>query len=167
MITGDSKTVADSVARRIGIDEVAADVLPADKAAAVKRFQGGGRKVAMVGDGVNDAPALATADVGIAIGAGTDVAIESAGIVLVRSDPPETLWERSNYLVRRTARWRKNLAWATAYNLVAIPVAGGLFVRWGLDLPMSIGAVAMRLPTIIVAANAQLLRRLKLQRVPL
>jgi Cu2+-exporting ATPase len=166
MITGDSKTVADSVARRIGIDEVAAEVLPADKAAAVKRFQGGGRKVAMVGDGVNDAPALATADVGIAIGAGTDVAIESAGIVLVRSDPRDVVGaiELSRATYRKMVQ---NLVWATAYNLVAIPVAGGLFVRWGLDLPMSIGAVAMSLSTIIVAANAQLLRRLKLQRVPL
>jgi P-type Cu2+ transporter len=91
MITGDSKTVADSVAKRIGIDEIAAYVLPADKASAVKRFQAGGKRVAMVGDGVNDAPALATADVGIAIGAGTDVAIESAGIVLVRSDPRDVV----------------------------------------------------------------------------
>jgi len=162
MITGDSKTVADSVARRIGIDEVAAEVLPADKASAVKRFQSGGKRVAMVGDGVNDAPALATADVGIAIGAGTDVAIESAGIVLVRSDPRDVV----GAIKLSRATYRKmiqNLVWATAYNLIAIPVAGGLLVRWGVDLPMSIGAVAMSLSTIIVAANAQLLRRLKLQ----
>ena len=166
MITGDSKTVAESVAKRIGIDEIAAEVLPADKASAVKRFQAGGKKVAMVGDGVNDAPALATADVGIAIGAGTDVAIESAGIVLVRSDPRDVVGaiELSRATYRKMIQ---NLVWATAYNLVAIPVAAGLFVRWGLDLPMSVGAVAMSLSTIIVAANAQLLRRLKLQpRVP-
>jgi Cu2+-exporting ATPase len=162
MITGDSKTVADSVARRIGIDDVAAEVLPADKASAVKRFQSGGKRVAMVGDGVNDAPALATADVGIAIGAGTDVAIESAGIVLVRNDPRDVVGaiELSRATYRKMIQ---NLVWATAYNLVAIPVAGGLLVRWGLDLPMSVGAVAMSLSTIIVALNAQLLRRLKLQ----
>jgi len=162
MITGDSKMVADSVARRIGIDEVAAEVLPADKASAVKRFQRGGKKVAMVGDGVNDAPALATADVGIAIGAGTDVAIESAGIVLVRSDLRDVVGaiELSRATYRKMIQ---NLVWATAYNLVAIPVAGGLFVHWGFDLPMSVGAIAMSLSTIIVAANAQLLRRLKLQ----
>ncbi len=163
MITGDSKTVAESVARRLGIDEVAAEVLPGDKAAAVKRFQAGGKSVAMVGDGVNDAPALATANVGIAIGAGTDVAIESAGIVLVRSDPRDVVGaiELSRATYRKMIQ---NLMWATAYNLVAIPVAGGLFVRWGFDLPMSVGAVAMSMSTIIVAANAQLLRRLKLQR---
>ncbi len=163
MITGDSKAVADSVARRIGIDEVAAEVLPADKALAVKQFQTGGRRVAMVGDGVNDAPALATADVGIAIGAGTDVAIESAGIVLVRSDPRDVVGaiELSRATYRKMVQ---NLVWATAYNLVAIPVAAGLFVRWGFDLPMSVGAVAMSLSTIIVALNAQLLRQLKLQR---
>jgi len=162
MITGDSKTVANSVARRIGIDEVAAEVLPADKAAAVKKFQTGGKKVAMVGDGVNDAPALATADVGIAIGAGTDVAIESAGIVLVRSDPRDVVG--AIRLSRATYRKMiQNLIWATAYNLVAIPVAAGVFVHWRLDLPMSIGAVAMSLSTVIVAANAQLLRGLKLQ----
>jgi Cu2+-exporting ATPase len=161
-ITGDSKTVADSVAKRIGIDEVAAEVLPAGKASAVKRFQAGGKRVAMVGDGVNDAPALATADVGIAIGAGTDVAIESAGIVLVRSDPRDVVGaiELSRATYRKMIQ---NLVWATAYNLVAIPVAAGVFVHWGLDLPMSVGAVAMSFSTIIVAANAQLLRRLKLQ----
>jgi Cu2+-exporting ATPase len=163
MITGDSTAVADSVARRLGIDEVAAEVLPADKAAAVKRFQGGGRKVAMVGDGVNDAPALATADVGIAIGAGTDVAVESAGIVLVRSDPRDVV----GAIELSRATYRKmieNLIWATGYNVVAIPVAAGVLVPWGVDLPMAAGAVAMSASTIIVAANAQLLRRLQLRR---
>jgi P-type Cu2+ transporter len=162
MITGDAKSVADSVARRLGIDEVAAETLPAEKAAAVQRFQAGGKKVAMVGDGVNDAPALATADVGIAIGAGTDVAIESAGIVLVRSDPRDVV----GAIKLSRAAYQKmvqNLVWATAYNLVAIPVAGGLLVRWGLDLPMSVGAVAMSLSTIIVAANAQLLRQVQIR----
>ncbi len=163
MITGDSKAVAESVARRIGIDDVAAEVLPADKAAAIKRFQAGGKRVAMVGDGVNDAPALATANVGIAIGAGTDVAVESAGIVLVRSDPRDVV----GAIKLSRAAYRKmvqNLVWATAYNLVAIPVAAGLFLRWGVELPMSVGAIAMSLSTLIVAANAQLLRGLKFAR---
>jgi Cu2+-exporting ATPase len=162
MITGDSQAVADSVARRLGIDEVAAQVLPADKAAAVARFQEGGRKVAMVGDGVNDAPALAQADVGIAIGAGTDVAIESAGIVLVRSDPRDVVG--AIRLSRATYRKMiQNLIWATGYNLIAIPVAAGVLVPWGFDLPMAVGAVAMSLSTIIVAANAQLLRGIRLR----
>jgi Cu2+-exporting ATPase len=163
MITGDSQAVADSVARRLGIDEVAAQVLPADKADAVKRFQQGGRKVAMVGDGVNDAPALATADVGIAIGAGTDVAVESAGIVLVRSDPRDVVGaielSRATY-----SKMIQNLVWATGYNLVAIPIAMGVLIPWGIDLPMAVGAIAMSVSTIVVAANAQLLRRLRLHR---
>ena len=165
MITGDSQVVADSVARRLGIDEVAAQVLPADKAAAIRRFQEGGRKVAMVGDGVNDAPALATADVGIAIGAGTDVAVESAGIVLVRSDPRDVVGairlSRATY-----SKMIQNLVWATGYNLVAIPIAAGVLVPWGIDLPMAVGAIAMSLSTIIVAANAQLLRGLQLRYEP-
>ena len=144
MITGDSQAVADSVAWRIGIDEVAAQVLPADKAAAVRRFQDGGRKVAFVGDGVNDAPALATADVGIAIGAGTDVAVESAGIVLVRSDPRDVVG--AIQLSRATYRKMvQNLVWATGYNLIAIPVAMGVLRPWGIDLPMALGAVAMKI----------------------
>ena len=163
MITGDSQAVADSVARRLGIDEVAAQVLPGDKAEAVKRFQEGGRRVAMVGDGVNDAPALATADVGIAIGAGTDVAVESAGIVLVRSDPRDVVGaielSRAAY-----AKMIQNLVWATGYNLVAIPIAMGVLTPWGIDLPMAVGAIAMSVSTIVVAANAQLLRRLELRR---
>jgi Cu2+-exporting ATPase len=161
MLTGDAQSVADSVARRLGIDDVAAQVLPADKASAVERFRAGGKKVAMVGDGVNDAPALATADVGIAIGAGTDVAVESAGIVLVRSDPRDVV--RAIELSR--ASYRKmvqNLLWATAYNVIAIPAAAGLFIPWRINLPMSVGALAMNLSTIVVALNAQLLRRAKL-----
>ena len=162
MITGDAPAVADSVARRIGIDEVAAQVLPADKADAVKRFQAGGVRVAMVGDGVNDAPALAQADVGIAIGAGTDVAVESAGIVLVRDDPRDV----AGAIELSRATYRKmiqNLVWATGYNALAIPVAAGVFAPWGFILPMSIGALVMSISTIVVALNAQLLRRLDLR----
>ncbi|MEX1156365.1 MAG: heavy metal translocating P-type ATPase [Chloroflexota bacterium] len=162
MITGDAQAVADSVARRIGIDEVAAQVLPADKADAVKRFQSGGVRVAMVGDGVNDAPALAQADVGIAIGAGTDVAVESAGIVLVRNDPRDVA--AAIDLSRATYRKMiQNLVWATGYNVIAIPVAAGVLAPWGFILPMSIGALVMSISTIVVAANAQLLRRLRLR----
>jgi P-type Cu2+ transporter len=161
MITGDSQTVADSVAKRLRIDDVAAQVLPADKASSVKQFQSGGKEVGMVGDGVNDAPALATADVGIAIGAGTDAAVESAGIVLVRSDPRDVV--RAIKLSRATYRKMvQNLVWATAYNVIAIPAAAGVFVHWGIALPMSVGALAMNLSTVIVAVNAQLLRGLKL-----
>jgi Cu2+-exporting ATPase len=162
MITGDAQAVADSVARRIGIDEVAAQVLPADKADAVRRFQAGGVRVAMVGDGVNDAPALAQADVGIAIGAGTDVAVESAGIVLVRDDPRDV----AGAIELSRATYRKmiqNLVWATGYNALAIPVAAGVFAPWGFILPMSIGALVMSVSTIVVALNAQLLRRLDLR----
>jgi P-type Cu2+ transporter len=165
MITGDAQSVADSVAQRVGVDEVAAEVLPADKAAAVKRFQSGGHRVAMVGDGVNDAPALAQADVGIAIGAGTDVAAESAGIILVRDDPRDVVGairlSRASY-----RKMRQNLAWATGYNALAIPVAAGVLAPIGFVLPMSIGALVMSLSTIVVAANAQLLRRLELRAAP-
>jgi len=153
------------VAQRIGIDEVAAQVLPADKADAVKRFQSGGVRVAMVGDGVNDAPALAQADVGIAIGAGTDVAVESAGIVLVRDDPRDV----AGAIELSRATYRKmvqNLAWATGYNALAIPVAAGVLAPIGFILPMSVGAVVMSLSTIIVAANAQLLRGVHLRAAP-
>jgi Cu2+-exporting ATPase len=162
MITGDAQAVADSAAARIGIDEVRAQVLPADKAAAVRSFQAGGARVAMVGDGVNDAPALAQADVGIAIGAGTDVAVESAGIVLVRDDPRDVV----GAIELSRASYRKmveNLVWATGYNALAIPVAAGLLAPIGFVLPMSLGAVAMSASTIIVAANAQLLRGLRLR----
>ena len=166
MITGDSRAVADSVAKRLGIDEVAAEVLPRDKADAIKRFQEGGRRVAMVGDGVNDAPALATADVGIAIGAGTDVAVESAGIVLVRSDPRDVVGaiELSRATYRKMIQ---NLVWATGYNVVAIPIAAGILAPWGIELPMAVGAIAMSASTIVVATNAQLLRRLRLRAAPI
>ncbi|MEU6643462.1 heavy metal translocating P-type ATPase [Saccharomonospora sp. NPDC046836] len=162
MITGDARTVADAVAKDLGVDEVFAEVLPADKDAAVAELQQRGERVAMVGDGVNDAPALARADVGIAIGAGTDVAIESAGVVLASDDPRGVLATR----VLSTASYRKmwqNLSWATGYNLLSVPLAAGVAAPVGFVLPPAAGAIAMSLSTVIVALNAQLLRRLDLR----
>jgi len=161
MITGDARQVADAVGADLGLDRVLAEVLPEDKDRAVADLQRQGLKVAMVGDGVNDAPALARADVGLAIGAGTDVAIESAGVVLASSDP------RSVAGVIRLSRatYRKmvqNLVWAAGYNIVAIPLAAGAFAWAGLDLSPAIGAILMSLSTIVVALNAQLLRRVRL-----
>jgi P-type Cu2+ transporter len=162
MITGDAQQVAEAVAADLGIDEVFAEVLPEDKDSAVTDLKKRGHTVAMVGDGVNDAPALARADVGIAIGAGTDVAIESAGIVLASDDP------RAVVPVRRlsVASYRKmiqNLSWAAGYNIAAIPLAAGVLAWAGFVLPMAVAAVLMSLSTIIVAINAQFLRRVDLR----
>ena len=162
MITGDAQQVADAVAERLGVDEVFAEVLPEDKDKAVAELQGRGLHVAMVGDGVNDAPALARADVGIAIGAGTDVAIESAGVVLASSDPRGVIGvielSRASY-----AKMIQNLAWAAGYNILAIPLAAGALAWAGITLAPAVGAVLMSLSTIVVALNAQLLRRLDLR----
>jgi Cu2+-exporting ATPase len=161
MLTGDSRAVADAVARELGIDEVFAEVLPGDKSGTVARLQSDGSRVAMVGDGVNDAPALAQADVGIAIGAGTDVAIESAGVVLASSDPRGV----SAVIALSRATYRKmlqNLAWATGYNVVALPLAAGVAIGLGILVSPAVGAVLMSVSTIVVAINAQLLRRLRL-----
>ena len=161
MITGDAHQVAESVGRTLGVDEVMAEVLPEDKAAKVAELQGRGLSVAMVGDGVNDAPALARADVGIAIGSGTDVAIESAGVVLASSDP-----RRVASVVRLSvASYRKmieNLTWAAGYNIVALPLAAGAFQWAGITLAPAVGAILMSVSTIVVALNAQLLRRVDL-----
>jgi Cu2+-exporting ATPase len=162
MITGDARQVAEAVAADLAVDEVMAEVLPQDKAAAVAEFTERGTRVAMVGDGVNDAPALARADVGIAIGAGTDVAIESAGVILASDDP------RGVVSVRRlsAASYRKmvqNLIWAAGYNVIAIPLAAGVLAWAGVLLPPAVGAIAMSVSTIVVALNAQLLRGLDLR----
>jgi len=157
MITGDARSVAEGVASDLGIDEVFAEVLPEDKESKVAELQQRGATVAMVGDGVNDAPALARADVGIAIGAGTDVAIESAGVILATSDPRAVVGVRN--LSR--AAYRKmveNLGWAVGYNVIAIPLAAGVLAPFGINLPPAAGAVMMSASTIIVALNAQLLR---------
>ncbi|MGH9084884.1 MAG: copper-translocating P-type ATPase, partial [Acidimicrobiales bacterium] len=161
MITGDARQVAEAVGTDLGVDEVFAEVLPEDKDAKVAELQARGLKVAMVGDGVNDAPALARADVGIAIGAGTDVAIESAGLILASSDPRAVV----SIIRLSKAAYRKslqNLWWAAGYNVVAIPLAAGTLVWAGLTMPPAVGAILMSVSTIVVALNAQLLRRLEL-----
>jgi Cu2+-exporting ATPase len=161
MVTGDSRAVAETVARELNIDTVFAEVLPEKKVEKIKELQRAGKRVAMVGDGVNDAPALVAADVGIAIGAGTDVAVEAGDIVLVRSDPRDI--PRIITLSRATYRkMLQNLWWAAGYNIVAIPLAAGALASKGMVLSPAIGAVLMSLSTIIVALNAQLLRRTKL-----
>ncbi len=162
MLTGDARQVAESVAADLGIDEVFAEVLPEDKDRHTAELQARGMRVAMVGDGVNDAPALARADVGIAIGAGTDVAIESAGVVLASSDPRGVI----SIITLSRASYRKmiqNLAWGAGYNVVAIPLAAGALAWAGITLSPAVGAVLMSLSTVVVAVNAQLLRRVDLR----
>ena len=161
MLTGDAEAVANAVAEELGIGTVFARVLPEDKASKVRELQAQGKKVAMVGDGVNDAPALATADIGIAIGAGTDVAVEAGHIILVRSDPRDI--PRIISLSRATYRKMiQNLWWAAGYNIFAIPLAAGVLATWGILLTPAAGAVLMSASTIIVAINAQLLKRAKI-----
>jgi Cu2+-exporting ATPase len=165
MITGDARQVAEAVAAQLGVDEVFAEVLPQDKERAVAELQGRGLRVAMVGDGVNDAPGLTRADVGIAIGAGTDVAIESAGVVLASSDPRAVV----SVIRLSQASYRKmiqNLVWGAGYNLVAIPLAAGVLAPFGVTLSPEVGAILMSASTIVVAVNAQLLRRLDLRLPP-
>jgi Cu2+-exporting ATPase len=161
MLTGDAKAVANAVAAELGIDKVFAEVLPGDKVRKIEELKAEGKRVAMVGDGVNDAPALLTADVAIAIGAGTDVAVEAGDVVLVRSDPRDV--PRIIALSRATYRKMiQNLWWAAGYNVFAIPLAAGILANQGLVLPPALAAVLMSASTVIVAVNAQLLRRVKL-----
>jgi P-type Cu2+ transporter len=158
MLTGDSQAVAKAVAEELGIDQYFAEVLPEHKDQKVAELQKQGKRVAMVGDGVNDAPALTRADVGIAIGSGTDVAIESAGIILVKNNPLDVV----KILGLSRASYRKmieNLLWATGYNIIALPLAAGVLAPFGIILSPAVGAILMSVSTIIVAINAQLLRR--------
>jgi P-type Cu2+ transporter len=161
MLTGDSQAVAKAVAEELGITTWFAEVLPENKDVRVSAFQAQGRVVAMVGDGVNDAPALTRADVGIAIGSGTDVAVESAGIILVRSNPLDIV----KVIELSRATYRKmiqNLVWAAGYNIIALPLAAGVLAPIGILLSPAVGAILMSLSTVIVAINAQLLRRVRL-----
>jgi Cu2+-exporting ATPase len=161
MLTGDAKAVANAVAADLAIDTVFAEVLPEDKVGKIKELKTAGKQVAMVGDGVNDAPALLTADVAIAIGAGTDVAVEAGDVVLVRSDPRDV--PRIIALSRATYRKMiQNLWWAAGYNVPAIPLAAGVLANEGILLPPAFAAVLMSASTVIVAINAQLLRRARL-----
>jgi Cu2+-exporting ATPase len=161
MMTGDAKSVAESVARELGIDTVFAEVLPEQKASKIEEVRKTGKRVAMVGDGVNDAPALVAADVGIAIGAGTDVAVEAGDVVLIRSDPRDV----PRIIALSKATYRKmiqNLWWAAGYNIIALPLAAGILASWGIVLNPAAGAILMSLSTIVVALNAQLLRRVSI-----
>ena len=161
MMTGDAKPVADAVARELGIETVFAEVLPDQKASKIEEVKRTGKRVAMVGNGVNDAPALLTADVGIAIGAGTDVAVEAGDVVLVRNDPRDV----PRIIALSNATYRKmvqNLWWAAGYNIAAIPLAAGVLAHWGIVLNPAVGAILMSFSTVVVALNAQLLRRVKL-----
>jgi Cu2+-exporting ATPase len=162
MLTGDNDATARRIAATLGIDEVIADVLPGDKATKVAELQAAGRTVAMVGDGVNDAPALARADLGIAIGAGTDVAIDTADVVLMRSDPLDIVTALT--IGRATVRkMRQNLGWAIGYNAIALPIAGGVFVpAFNLMLRPEFAALSMSGSSFLVAMNALLLKRLRL-----
>lgn len=161
MVTGDSQAVADYVAKQLGLDQYFAEVRPEDKAKKVKELQKRGEKVAFIGDGINDAPALTQADIGMAIGAGTDVAIKSADIILVKSDPRDVL--KVIHLSKATYRKMiQNLVWATGYNVVAIPLAAGVLYSAGIVLAPALGAVLMSVSTVVVAVNAQLLRRINL-----
>ncbi|HEX5984608.1 MAG TPA: HAD-IC family P-type ATPase, partial [Solirubrobacterales bacterium] len=166
MLTGDNQATAERIAERLGIDTVIAEVLPGDKAAKIAELQQSGRKVAMVGDGVNDAPALAQADLGIAIGAGTDVAIETADVVLMRSDPLDV--PTALTIGRATLRkMRQNLGWAVGYNSVALPIAAGVFEpSLGLMLRPEIAALSMSGSSFIVAVNALMLKRARLPEIP-
>jgi Cu2+-exporting ATPase len=162
MLTGDARAVADAVAEELGIDTVFAEVLPEQKVEKIRALQSQGKRVAMVGDGVNDAPALVAADVGVAIGAGTDVAVEAGDVVLVRSDPRDL----ARIITLSRATYRKmlqNLWWAAGYNVFAIPLAAGVLAPWGVLLHPAFAAVLMSASTVIVAANAQLLRRTNLR----
>src|SRR5699024_10721211 len=161
MITGDAQNVAEHVGAELGIDRIFAGVRPEDKADRVAELQEEGRRVAMVGDGVNDAPALARADVGLAFGAGTVVPIGSAGVLLASSAPRSVL---SVIELSRAAyrKMRQNLWWAAGYNLIAVPLAAGVLAPIGFVMPMSVGALLMSASTVVVALNAQLLRRLDL-----
>jgi Cu2+-exporting ATPase len=161
MLSGDNQATAERIAAQLGIDTVIAEVLPGDKAQKIAELQRSGRKVAMVGDGVNDAPALAQADLGIAIGAGTDVAIETADVVLMRSDPLDV--PTAIRVGRGTYRkMRQNLAWAVGYNTIALPVAAGIFAPLGLILRPEMAALSMSGSSLIVAVNALMLKRLEL-----
>jgi Cu2+-exporting ATPase len=161
MLTGDSEAVAKAVAEELEIDTYFAEVLPDDKDKKVSQLQEQGKKVVMVGDGVNDAPALTRADIGVAIGSGTDVAVESAGIILVKNNPLDVV----KMIELSQASYRKmveNLVWASGYNVIALPLAAGILAPIGFVLSPAVGALVMSLSTIIVAVNAQLLRRTKL-----